>query len=85
MIKLELTYKTSIGQNKYLTTTTTATATTTDWMLKLVLAQNKTKKAHSIRKQSYKFKQELNICQNEENDTSTSTKQATDINETSKI
>ena len=82
MIKLELTYKTSIGQNKYLTTTTTAIATTTiDWMLKLVLAQNKTKKAHSISKQSYKFKQELNICQNEENDT----KQATDINETSEI
>ena len=32
-------------------------------MLQLVLAHDKTKKTHSIGKQSYKFKQELNIHQ----------------------
>ena len=54
-IQLELGYKTSaIGQNKYLTTTT-------DSMLLLILLRNKRRKAHSISKQSYKFKQELNI------------------------
>ena len=58
MTQLELSYKTStIAQHKYLTTTT-------DWMLHLVLANDKTKKAHSVSKQSYKFKQELNIHQN---------------------
>ena len=54
IIQLELSYKTTIGQHKYFTTTT-------DWMLELVLAHDKTKKAHSISKQSYKFKQELNV------------------------
>ena len=34
-------------------------------MLQLVLAHDKTKKAHSPSKQSYKFKQELNIHQME--------------------
>ena len=53
-------------------------------MLQLVLAYDKTKKAHSISKQSYKFKQELNIHQNEENDTNPSTKQVRDIEETAK-
>ena len=49
MIQLELSYKTStIGQHKYLTTTA-------DWMLQLILAHDKTKKAHSISKQSYKI------------------------------
>ena len=57
---------------------------TIDWMLQLVLAHDKTKKAHSISKQSYKFKQELNIHQNEENDTNPSTKQVRDIEETAK-
>ena len=72
MIKVELSYKTStIDQHKYLTTTTY-------WMLQLVLAHDKTKKAHSISQQSYKFKQELSIHQNEENDTNTSTKLARD-------
>ena len=48
MIQLEFSYKTStISQHKYLTTTTT------DWMLQLVLAPDKTKKAHSISKQSH--------------------------------
>ena len=52
MIQFELSCKTStIGQHKYVTTT--------DWVL--VLAHDKIKKAHSISKQSYKFKQELNI------------------------
>ena len=46
--------------------------TTTNWMLQLVLAHDKTKKAHYISKKSYKFKQELNIHQNEENDTNNS-------------
>ena len=78
MIKLELSYKTSTtGQHKYLTTTT-------DWMLRLVFAHDKTKKAHSTSKQSYKFKQELNIRQNEENDTNISTKQVRDIKKTAK-
>ena len=45
-------------------------------MLQLVFAHEKTKKAHFICKQSYRFKQELNINQNEENDTNTFTKQA---------
>ena len=47
-------------------------------MLQLALAHDKTKKAHSISKQSYTFKQELYIHQNEENDTNTTTKQASD-------
>ena len=47
-------------------------------MLQLALAHDKTKKAHSISKQSYKFKQELYIHQNKENDTNTTTKQASD-------
>ena len=53
-------------------------------MLQLVLAHDKTKKAHSISKQSYKFKQESNIHQNEENGTNPSTKQVRDIEETAK-
>ena len=53
-------------------------------MLQLVLPHDKTKKAHYISKQSYQFKQELNIPQNEENDTNTSTKQARDIKKTAK-
>ena len=53
-------------------------------MLQLVLAYDKTKKVQSISKQSYKFKQELIIHQNEENDTNTSTKQARDIKKTAK-
>ena len=78
MIQLQLSYKTStIGQHKYLTKIT-------DWMLQLLLTHNKEKKAHHISKQSYKFKQELNIHQNEENDTNTSTKQARDIKKTAK-
>ena len=44
----------------------------------------KQKKVHSISKQSYKFKQELNIHQNEGNGTNTSTKQVRDIKETAK-
>ena len=76
MIQLELSYKTStIGQHKYLTTTT-------DWMLQLFVAHGKTRKAHSISKQSYKFKQELNM--NDENDTKTSTKQARNTKKTAK-
>ena len=43
--------------------------TTTNWMLQLVLPHDKTKKVHSVSKRSYKFKQELNIHQNEENGT----------------
>ena len=75
MMQFELSCKTStIGQHKYVTTT--------DWVL--VLAHDKIKKAHSISKQSYKFKQELNMHQNEENDTSNSTKQARDIKKTAK-
>ena len=77
MIQLELSYKTStIGQHKYLATA--------DWMLQLILAHDKTKKAHSISKQSFKFKQELNIHQNEENDTNTSMNQVRDIKKTAK-
>ena len=53
-------------------------------MLQLFLTHDKTEKAHSISKQRYKFKQELNIHQNEENDTNTSTKQVRDIKETVK-
>ena len=53
-------------------------------MLQLVLAHDKTKNAHSISKQSYNFKQELNIYQNEENDTNTSTKPAKDIKKKAK-
>ena len=75
MIQFELSCKTStIGQHKYVATT--------DWVL--VLAHDKIKKAHSISKQSYKFKQELNIHQNEENDRNNSTKQARDIKKTGK-
>ena len=36
-------------------------------MIQLVLAHDKTKKSDSINKQSYKFKQKLNIHQNEAN------------------
>ena len=53
-------------------------------MLQLVLAHDKTKKAHYISKKSYKFKQELNIHQNEENDTNNSAMQARDIKKTAK-
>ena len=67
MIQPDLSYKASTtGQHKHLTTRT-------DQMLQLVLTHGKTKKAHSVSKQFYKFKQELNIHQNEEN-TNTSTK-----------
>ena len=76
--KLELSHKTStIGPHKYLTTTA-------DLMLQLFLAHDKTKKASSISKQSYKFRQELNIHQNEENDTNTPRKKAIDIKKTAK-
>ena len=75
MMQFELSYKTStIGQHKYVITT--------DWVL--VLAHDNIKKAHSISKQSYKFKQELNLYQNKENDTNNSTKQARDIKKTAK-
>ena len=75
MMQFELSYKTStIGQHKYVITT--------DWVL--VLAHDKIKKAHSISKQSYKFKQELNLYQNKENDTNNSTKQARGIKKTAK-
>ena len=78
MIQLELSYKTStIDQHKYLTTTK-------GWMLQLVLTYDKTKKVHSISKQSCKFKQEINMHQSEENDTNTSTKQASNIKKTVK-
>ena len=53
-------------------------------MLQLFLAHGKTKKAHSISKQSYKFKQELNIHQNEAIATNISTKPARDIKKTAK-
>ena len=53
-------------------------------MLQLVLAYDKTKKANSITKHGCKFKQDLNIHQNEENDTNTFTKQARDIKKTAK-
>ena len=76
MMQRKLSQKTStIGQHKCLTTTA-------DWFLQLVLAHDKTKKAHSISKHIYKLEQELNIHQNEENDTNTSTKQARDIKKT---
>ena len=52
-------------------------------MLQLVLAHDK-KEAHSISKKSYKFKQDLNINQKEENDTSISTKHARDCKKTAK-
>ena len=42
------------------------------------------KEAHSISKESYKFKQDLNINQKEENDTSISTKNARDCKKTTK-
>ena len=53
-------------------------------ILQLVFAHDKNKKTHSISKQSYTFKQELNIHQNEENDTSISAKQSRDIKKTAK-
>ena len=50
MIQRDLSYKTStVGQRKYLTKTT-------NWMLQLVLAHGKTKKSHSISKESYNLK-----------------------------
>ena len=42
------------------------------------------KEAHSISKESYKFKEDLNINQKEENDTSISTKHARDCKKTAK-
>ena len=75
MMQLESSNKMStIGQRKYI-------STTTDWMLQLVLTDDKRKKAYSISKQSYKFKQEKRERQNEENDTNSSTKKARDIKE----
>ena len=78
-MQIELSNKTStIGQHKYL-------KKTTDQILQLVLVHDKTKKAHSISKQSYKFKQELNMMKkDEESDTNTSTKQARDIKKAAK-
>ena len=72
MMQLELSYKT-----KYI-------ATTTDCMLQLILTHEKTKKADSTSRQSFKFKQKLNTHQNEENDTNASTKQARGIKNTLK-
>ena len=73
MIQLELSYKTStIDQHNYL-------IKTTDWMLQLV-----TENTHSVSKQRYKFKQELNIHPSEENDTNASMKKARDIKKTEK-
>ena len=51
----------------------------TDFMLQLV-----TENTHSVSKQSYKFKQELNIHPSEENDTNASMKKARDIKKTEK-
>ena len=53
-------------------------------MLQLVLAHDKTVKAHSISRQRHKFKQELSIHQNEGNVTNTSTKNTKDIKKTAK-
>ena len=59
---------TTIGLDKYL-------STTNDWMLQLVLFYDAGKKAHSISKQSNKFKKDLNL-QNQTNETATCTLQA---------
>ena len=54
-------------------------STTNGWMLQLVLFQDDAgKKAHSISKQSNKFKQELNL-QDQTHETSTCTLQAKEI------
>ena len=69
LMRLEMNFKnTTIELDKYL-------STTNDWMLQLVLFYNAGKKAHSISKQSNKFKQDLNL-QNQTNDTATCTLQA---------
>ena len=68
-MRLEMNFKnTTIELDKYL-------STTNDWMLQLVLFYNAGKKAHSISKQSNKFKQDLNL-QNQTNETATCTLQA---------
>ena len=62
---------TAIGLHKYL-------STRNDWMLQLVLFYNGGKKAHSISKQSNKFKQEFNL-QDQTNETATWTLQEKEI------
>ena len=78
MVLLELSYKTpTIGQHKipYNNNRLDATTNSCPWQ---------SKKAQSISEQSYKFKQELNIHQNEKYNRNTSTKQARNIKKTPK-
>ena len=54
LMQLKMKFKTTtIGPHKYL-------STTNDWMLHVVLFYDAEKKAHSISKQSNKFKEEFN-------------------------
>ena len=77
MIQLELTFKTTtIGLHKYL-------STTKDWILQLVLNHDGKKKAHSITKQSQKFRQELNV-ETTTNEANPSTVQAKEIKKKAK-
>ena len=62
---------TAVGLHKYL-------SIYVNWMLQLVLFYNAGKKAHSISKQSYKFKQEFNL-HDQPNETTTCTLQAKEI------
>ena len=71
-MQLEMNFKTTtVGLHKSL-------STTNHWMLQLVLFYDAGKKAHSISKQSNKFKQELNL-QDETNETETCTLLAKEI------
>ena len=67
---------TTIGLHKYL-------STTNYWMLQSALQHNAKKKAHSISKQSNKFRQELDI-QDEGNETASCNIQAKEIERKSK-
>ena len=69
--------KTTIGLNIYL-------FSLDDRMLKLVLQHEKKKKLHSVTKQSRKFKFQLNMAQDENEQTTEATKAAKQIKKKSK-
>ena len=79
MINLEMCFKaTTIGLNTYL-------LSSDDRMLKLVLQHGKKKKLHSVTKESQKFKFQLNMTQEENQQTTEATKTGKEIERKAKL
>ena len=73
MINLEMCFKTTtIGLNAYL-------LSSGDRMLKVILQHEKKKKLHSVTKESWKFKLQLNMAEEENQQTRKATKAAKEI------